>query len=278
MINPLSADQQFRSLDLTLAPRPPVGADFRAAFESLLGQLFAHQYPAHPEFETEIKAGAIRKVWAEVQKAIEAPGQRGQVADPATRKLVRSVVTPCQIGHMGDTHLLIWPNWQERFAQSHARDGGGVMTVGNLRRWIDLPVPMGLPLELQNLIILTFAGATNRRFVLRGGPVDPGIDNLPDELELREQALPDAGHWQTAVRRASELFGLTPAQVLNAANAGRLVDSVRVAAAQRRDAIARLVAQVRDRALRFAPAAPANGSAARQQTAESAQGLLASLA
>ena len=75
VINPLSADQQFRSLDLTLAPRPPVGADFRAAFESLLGQLFAHQYPAHPEFETEIKAGAIRKVWAEVQKAIEDSGK-----------------------------------------------------------------------------------------------------------------------------------------------------------------------------------------------------------
>ena len=52
--NPLSADQQFKSLDPTLSPRPPVGADFRAAFESLLGQLFAHQYPAHPEFETEI--------------------------------------------------------------------------------------------------------------------------------------------------------------------------------------------------------------------------------
>ncbi|HOX68634.1 MAG TPA: phage resistance protein, partial [Burkholderiaceae bacterium] len=271
--NALSADQQFKSLDPTLSPRPPVGADFRAAFESLLGQLFAHQYPAHPEFETEIKASVIKKVWPEVQKAIEATGQRGLVQDASTRKLVRAVVNPSQLGQMGETHLLIEPHWQARFAQSHARDGGGVITVAKLRQWIDTPAPMGLPLELQNLIILTFAATTNRRFVMRGGPYEPSIDSLPDELELREQALPDAGHWQTAVQRASSLFGLTPAQVLNAANVGRLVDDVRQAATQKRDAAARLVAQVRDRANRYAPGV----TGARQQTAESAQALLASL-
>ncbi len=271
--NPLTADQQFKSLDPTLSPRPPVGADFRAAFESLLGQLFAHQYPAHPEFETEIKASVIKKVWPEVQKAIEAPGQRGLVQDASTRKLVRAVVNPSQLGQMGETHLLIEPHWQSRFAQSHARDGRGVITVGKLRQWIDTPAPMGLPLELQNLIIMTFAATTNRRFVMRGGPHEPSIDSLPDELELREQALPDAGHWQTAVQRASGLFGLTPAQVLNAANVGRLVDEVRQAATQKRDATARLVAQVRDRSARYATGVVG----ARQQTAESAQALLASL-
>jgi hypothetical protein len=132
---------------------------------------------------------------------------------------------------------------------------------------------MGLPLELQNLIILTFAATTNRRFVMRGGPYEPSIDSLPDELELREQALPDAAHWQTAVQRASSLCGLTPAQVLNAANVGRLVDDVRQAAALKRDATGRLVAQVRDRSARYA----AGVAGARQQTAESAQALLASL-
>jgi hypothetical protein len=271
--NPLTADQQFVSLDPTLQPRPPVGAEFRSAFESLLGQLFAHQYPAHPEFETEIKANVVKKVWLEVQKAVEAPGQRGLVQDASTRKQVRSVVNPSQIGQMGETHLLIEPHWQARFAQSHARDGGGVITVGKLRQWIDAPAPMGLPLELQNLIILTYAATTNRRFVLRGGPFEPSIDSLPDELELREQSLPDAAHWQAAVQRASGLFGLTPAQVLNAANVGRLVDDLKQAASQKRDAAARLVAQVRDRSGRYC-----GGTAgARQQTAESAQALLASL-
>jgi hypothetical protein len=271
--NPLTADQQFQSLDPTLSPRPPVGADFRSAFESLLGQLFAHQYPAHPEFNNEIKASVIRKVWPEVQKAIESPGQRGFVQDASTRKLVRAVVNPCQLGQMGETHLLIEPHWQSRFAQSHAREGGGPITVAKLRRWMDTPAPMGLPVELQNLIILAYAASTNRRFTLRGGPIEPTVDSLSDELELREQALPNATDWEAAVSRAASLFGLTLAQTLNAANVGRLVDELKQAAGGKREAVGRLVAQLRDRSSRYG----AGTDGARQQSAESAQALLATL-
>lgn len=270
---PLAADQQFRSLDPTLSPRPPVGADMKSAFENLLGQLFAHQYPAHPEFDTEIKPAVVRKIWPEVQKAIESPGQRGLVQDASLRKLVRSVVNPCQLGQMGETHLLIEPHWQSRFSQCHARDGGGTITVAKLRQWIDTPAPMGLPLELQNLIILAFAASTNRRFTLHGGPFEPSVDNLPDELELREQSLPNASDWQIALQRASSLFGLTLGQTLNAANVGKLVDEVKQKASEKRDAVTRLVSQVRDRSVRYA----AGGSNARQQTAESALSLLATL-
>jgi hypothetical protein len=269
----LSPDEQFRSLDPTLSPRPPVGADLRSAFENLLGQLFAHQYPAHPEFETEIRASVVKKVWPEVQKAIESSGQRGLVSDPATRKLVRAVVNPCRLGQMGETHLLIEPHWVSRFSQSHARDSGGPITVSRLRRWIDDPTPMGLPIELQNLIILAYAALTNRRFTLRGGPVDPGIEILQDELELREQQLPNPSHWETAVHRASSLFGLTLAQTLNAANVGRLVDEVGQASAGKRDPLGKLVAQLRDRAKRYG----AGTAGARLQSAESAQALLAAL-
>jgi len=132
---------------------------------------------------------------------------------------------------------------------------------------------MGLPIELQNLIILAYAASTNRRFTLRGGPVEPTIDSLSDDLELKEQALPNAADWQTALQRASSLFGLTLAQTLNAANVGRLVDDVKQAASGKREAVGRLVAQVRDRSNRYA----AGATGARQQSAESAQALLATL-
>jgi len=269
----LTADQQFRSLDATFSPRPPVGADFKSAFENLLGQLFAHQYPAHPEFDTEIKPATIRKIWPEVQKAIESPGQRGLVQDSALRKLVRSIVNPCKLGQMGETHLLIEPHWQSHFSQCHARDGGGPINVAKLRQWIDRPVPMGLPIELQNLIILTFAASTNRRFTRYGGSYEPTVDNIPDDLELREQMLPDPNHWQNALKRASSLFGLTLGQTLNAANVGKLVDEVKQKADDKRDVVTRLVVQVRDRAARYA----AGTAGARQETAESAQALLAAL-
>lgn len=270
--NALTADQQFQSLDPTLSPRPPVGANFKEAFESLLGQLFAHQYPAHPEFDTEIKPAVIRKIWPEVQRAIESMDHRGLVQDAATRKLVRSVVNPCQLGQMGETHLLVEEHWRSRFAQSHARVGGGTMTVAQLRRWIDMPNPMGLPLELQNLIILSFAALTNRRFILRGGPFEPTIDSLADELELREQALPEAAHWATAVARAASLFGLTVPLTLNAGNVGRLVDDVRREAAAKRETVSQLVVVVRDRATRYGASMKE-----RVHTSESAQSLLAAL-
>lgn len=271
---PLTADQQFRSLDSTFSPRPPVGADFKSAFENLLGQLFAHQYPAHPEFDTEIKPGVVRRIWPEVQKAIESPGQRGLVQESSLRKTVRSIVNPCKLGQMGETHLLIEPYWQSHFLRCLARDGGGPVNVAKLRQWIDSPVPMGLPIELQNLIILTFAASTNRRFTRYGGPYEPTVDNIPEDLELREQMLPDPSHWQTALKRASSLFGLTLGQTLNAANVGKLVTEVKQKAFDKRDVVTRLVVQVRDRAARYA----AGTAGARQQTAESAQALLAALA
>jgi len=116
---------------------------------------------------------------------------------------VRSVVNPCELVQMAETHLLIEPHWQSHLSQSHARYGGGAITVTKLRQWIDLPKPMGLPLELQNLIILAFAASTSRRFTMRGGPFEPSVDSMPDELELREQSLPNAVDAELALQRAS---------------------------------------------------------------------------
>jgi hypothetical protein len=276
VVHHLSADQQFRSLDPTLAARPPVGADFKAAFENLLDQLFAHQYPAHPPFDTPIRASAVKKVWPEVRAAVEAPQQRSLVADTATRRLVRSIVNPVRLGQMGETHLLLDTHWVSHFSQRMALEPGSVLTVAKLREWIDQPRPMGLPIELQNLVVLAFAALTNRRFLLNGGPFEPEVDRLPDTAELREQALPPASDWQVAVRRAASLFGLVNPEGLSAANVGKLVADVRRSAAERRAAVTDLVRAVADRAGRYA-AQPSGEPGERQRTAESAQALLASL-
>lgn len=274
VVHTLTAEQQFRSLDPTLAPRPPVGADFKGALENLLGQLFEHQYPAHPVFDTDIKPSVAKKVWPEIRTALESPQHRGLVADAATRRVVRSVVNPLRLGQMGETHLLIDPHWQAHFAQRLALEPAAPLTVARLRGWIDQPRMMGLPVELQNLVILTFAAQTNRRLVLNGGPFEPDVERIPDTVELREQALPLAALWQTALQRASGLFGIVPAQTLTAANVGKLVADVKRATAERRAAVSNMVSAVSDRAARYAPGSPGD----RQRTAESAQSLLAALA
>ncbi len=269
----LPAEQQFQSLDPTFAPRPPVGANLKEAFDALLGQLFAHQFPAHPEFDAEIKTSNLKKIWPELQRAIEAEGHRGMVTDANLRKTIRAVVNPLRLATMGEGPLLIERHWDAHFSQCHAKDGGGKMTVAQVRRWIDQPKAMGLPLEVQNLLILTFAGITNRRFLLRGGPIEPGLDNLSDELELREQALPDAAEFASAVKRAAALFGLTLPQSLNASSVGRLLDEVQRVVKERHPHASALVSALRERAGQYGAA-----QEKRQNTAETALAMLANLA
>ncbi len=274
IVHELTAEQQFQSLDPTLAPRPPVGANFQDAFESLLDQLFAHRYPAHPSFDTEIRTQLIRKIWPEIKTAVEAPDRRTVVTDSALRKLLRSVVNPLKLGQMGETPLQIDTHWQLHFSQQAAKDGDtGPLTVARVRRWIDQPRAMGLPAELQNLIILTWALQTNRRLVLNGGPFEGEVDRLPEEVELREQVLPKADDWEVAVRRAGSIFGVVAPQGLSAANVGKLVTEVKKVARERQSPAAALVEALRVRCERYG----AGQDAARWRTARAAQVALAAL-
>ena len=59
-----------------------------------------------------------------------------------------------------------------------------------------MPDARGLPEEVQNLLILTFAWQTGRSFFLHGGPYEATVESISDEVELREQALPKHGEWE----------------------------------------------------------------------------------
>ena len=80
--------------------------------------------------------------------------------------------------------------------------------MGELRVWIEAPERRGLPREVQNLVIMTFAAKKGYRFTLLGAPAAAAIDKLDDEWELEAQALPDAGDYERAVQRAEAVFGV----------------------------------------------------------------------
>ena len=61
-----------------------------------------------------------------------------------------------------------------------------------------MPDARGLPEEVQNLLILTFAWQTGRSFFLHGGPYEATVESISDEVELREQALPKHSEWEQA--------------------------------------------------------------------------------
>ena len=214
-----SPAEHFQSLDPSYTPQPPVGANMRAAFEHLLSQMLESQFPAHPEFDAEVKIGSLRKVQDEVSRATQISDGRVDIPQPL-RGLMHAIAVPLKLGEMGETHFVLDRYWYNHF---NREVDGGELTVGKLRAVIDEPSPMGLTRSAEDLVIMLYADQTNRSFVLHGGPYRPKLDDLPDELELREQALPAQEIWEEALLRAGKVFGITISPLLNANNLSDLV-------------------------------------------------------
>jgi hypothetical protein len=223
----LDLSEQYVSLCPGFAPQPPVAADLAGAMEHLLGQALEHEFPAAPCFEAEVKSSSVKKVYELVLPATETPDGRLAV-EKTQRQLLRQIANPLLLGEMGPdaTHFVLGQHWKTHFARK-AAETGSTITVGQLRRWIDDPRPMGLPKEAGNAVILLFAAQTNRTFYRHGGPYDPTLQSVPDDCELRTVNLPEPETWDAAVKRAGNIFGVTGSRLLSAANVGTLSTEVK---------------------------------------------------
>ena len=237
--------EKFQTLDAGFTLQPPVGATLREALLHLLDQALSHQYPAHPRFEGDVKIGALRRVFAEIQRAAQDPDGRIFVEPGPARQAMRQIAYPLQLGEMGETHFVLGRSWVQHFGRKTAQEPG-VLTVRKLRAWIDEPAPRGLLTEVENLVILAYAEQTNLRFTLHGGPASPSIESVADELELHEIALPAPEQWTTARQRASSIFGLVLPELRSATNVAEAVKALREQAAGKRDAAASLATKLRD--------------------------------
>jgi len=212
--------EHFQSLDPAFAPRPPDRANLRPALESLLGQMFTSQYPAHPEFGVEIKTSVLRKVHEQVSRALQDPDGRVAIDKPL-RALMSQIAVPLRLGEMGETHFVRGRHWFSHFDRLPKP-----LSVGKLRQAIDDPRRMGLPAVVQNLVILTYADQANLSFWEHGGPASATLEKLPDDLELREEALPASEVWQAAAERAGKVFGIAVSPLLNASNVSALAEAL----------------------------------------------------
>ena len=171
-------------------PQPPVAANLSGAMQHLLSQALEHEFPAAPHFEAEVKSGALKKVYESIEPAAQMPDGRLAI-EKTQRPLLRQIANPLMLGEMGvdATHFVLGQHWKNHFIRK-AAETGGAMTVGQLRKWIDDPKPMGLPKEAQNLVILLFAAQTNRTFYLHGSPSEVSLTNIADTHELRGHVCP----------------------------------------------------------------------------------------
>ncbi|NCA72348.1 MAG: phage resistance protein, partial [Sphingobacteriia bacterium] len=244
----LTPGDQLYSLDPTLRPRMPVGASLEGAFEALLDQILGHEFPGHPRFETEVRPAVAQKIHAVIQEAVQAQDQRVFVADRSLRILMRAVADPLKLGRMGETHFVLGHHWRSHFNHKAAQDGGGgPLSVRRLRAWIDDPEPMGLPTELRNLVILTFADQTDHSFFSGTTAVKASLERILDDWELRAQALPPRAQWDEAVRRMSALFGKVHSHGLNAGSLTRLLDELGPLVEQARKPLTALVCVLEQR-------------------------------
>lgn len=233
----LDLNEHYASLVRGFTPQPPVAANLAGAMEHLLSQALEHEFPGAPHFETEAKSGTLKKVYELVLPATQSPDGRVAV-DKTLRQLLRQIANPLLLGEMGQdaTHFVLGQYWKTHFDRHAADSGSSTITVGQLRRWIDDPKPMGLPKEAENLVILLFAAQTNRTFYRHGGPYDPTLQSLPDDCELRTVHLPPADQWEVAVKRAGSIFGVAGSRLLSASNVGTLSAELKKKAEQVRRA------------------------------------------
>ena len=228
----------FQSLDPAFAPRPPARANLREALGSLLDQMLASQYPAHPVFGAAVKPGVLRSVREQVSRAVQEP--EGRVAiDKPLRATMTQIAVPLQLGDMGETHFVLGRHWFSLFEKL-----AKPLTVKKLRAAIDDPRRMGLPVNVENLLILTYADQANLAFRRHGGPWTAKLDDLPDDVELREEELPPPEAWDVAVERAGKVFGIAVSPLRNASNASEFAAKVGEAAGEQAEDCSKLVTRL----------------------------------
>lgn len=223
-------ESQLMSLQPGFTPRPPQGTTMAKAFEQLLGQALAWQYPDHPAFfeaqgDGEVRTSDLGKVFTELRRAIHAPHGRIDVDSPQ-RPLMRQIAQPLKLGEMHERHFIFKEDWPQQLSRELARMGGEV-TVRALREAMDQPRPRGLPTAVQNLLILVFAEHGQYAFTFHGGPFDDvTLKDIRDDLVLIKQELVEPELWKRALDHAGAVFGLTTNPLRTASNQNALQKDV----------------------------------------------------
>jgi hypothetical protein len=275
-------DEHLHSLYEGLAPRLASGATLSDAMWSLADQMLAAQYPAHPDFDPDRSGATVKLADAKVvrdyvRRATEISDGRVEV-DKAHRATMRRIANQLLIGEMHEAAFVLGSYWRQHFHQLAAKEGNtGDLSVTKLLEWIDLPEPRGLDTLLGHLIIACFAEQSDRAFVYRGAvlPTPPELNQIKDEMSLREERLPDLQTWETARRRAMEVFGHNPPEARRTRLATMFARQLSDDSRKYRDAAEQLVAQLEAHAqtLGLDPAA----GEGRLHTAQAAADLLEGL-
>jgi hypothetical protein len=221
----------FATLDPGLTVQPLVGATLADAMVNLVDQMLASQYPEHPKFEpgdSDVKRGELNSLVDHVSRAAAAGGRLDAV-DPAKRNALRRVANPLQVGQMLENHYVFnatnFP-WRNIFTTQAATENLTNIPMSRIRDWLK---PWGLAKDVENVLAMSWALLDDKQWARAGASVPiSGVEQISDDLVLRQPELPEADVWAAACERASALFGVTNVSHLrSAANVAALASGVR---------------------------------------------------
>jgi hypothetical protein len=265
----LDKDQQFRSLQDSVTIRPPAAADLRSALDGLIQQALDQQYPSHPKF-AKVPTNTIAQLgFSKICEALEAPDSRVSI-DRDTRQKLQPLLDPLELAHVGEQFLAVKTVWFDRFDPREAQLPNRTANVGNVRKWINEPTPMGLPEMLENLVILIYARQASRMLTLQGIPIPESLTNLRNDILLERQSLPEQRDWEEVVVRASHLFGITLQPLPTLANLQKLDAQARELSAKHAGAVVNYLDLLRTKLPQICGG---YADAARYKTASSMDGL-----
>lgn len=225
----LELNEQFVSLQPGFDLQPPTAANLANGLHHLLDQALTHEFPAAPNFETDVsRINTLQKVYEQISPAAQTADGRLEIDRPL-RPLLKQIANPLLLGEMAETHFVLGQHWKNHFVKKIAEISSAPQ-VSQLRQWIDQPRAMGLSKELQNLIILTYAEQTGRSFFRHNTPFDVTNKDIPSDCELREQKLPDEAQWTAAIQRAKDIFGISVTALRKASTVASLETKVQARA------------------------------------------------
>jgi hypothetical protein len=237
----------FVTLDPGLTVQAPVGATLGAALAGLADQMLSAQFPDHPRFEpgdSEVKRGELNTVAEHVARAMASEGRVDPV-DPAKRGSLRRVANALGVGQMLENHYIFSQTtfpWRNRLIGWAAADGLAEIPITAARGWL---APYGMTRDVENLVLIAWALLDDKQWTKSGATVTvTAVEQVTDDLVLREPTLPEQPAWEVAVPRAAALFGVTVAHLRSAANLATLAGGVRARAQALQASASDLVAQL----------------------------------
>ena len=227
-ILPLSSSMQVGAL---------LAGSLKDGIQQALERLLEHLYPHHPHFPATVTAGKLGRVRILVERLLETQDRRMPVT-AQDRKELQNYADPLGLTQTTESRAILQDKSLNDLDQRRQQASLDAPTVADVRGYTDPDGYRGLTLELQDLLVWTYALWSGRSMVRAGRDVTlTRLGQLPEDAELIRPELPTEEEWETALTRSAELFGVTFAnRHLSARNLASLCQKLGESAAKSKSA------------------------------------------